>query len=655
MPEPCVDTLDPQPLQAFIDDLEAAGWAREDAAARWRGPLPDGLKPFTTSTTIRLTLRDGWPYVPPHLEVEGIDAWHADRDHLCLWQEDDNTRSWTSLAGILERIDEWTHHAAKGFDTIAGAALDPHLYFVPSSPEQLIGLDVGELVGNDHQDGQHGFLHLRPGPEVQEIHTGKPRPSDEAIPVGRWFLRSNEGSPPRDLPSFESRLTAKQRQLYENDVARGRGGPFVLIWPNPHGYAALVVHVDPTGGQRVGTALTPVAISIEDRLRRAGPDANALRSKRAVIFGVGAIGSHLSSILSRSGVGHLRLVDNDTLHPAGLVRHAGLGVTLKPHLMKSMLSHFPWTEVEPATATWAPANLGVLLDHANIAIDATGLSPFTELLGRVALKAQVPMISVALYRGGSIARVRRQTSLDTPIVDRWNHWRYPTIPPGSNESEYVGVEIGCAAPIHNAPPVAVYAAATLATRVVIDELTGRRHLPDEQVEVLDPIEAPFHRRGPLEPRPPEILITDEARARLLAAARQLSPAETGGILLGTHSEAGQPIITSAVEIPPDTPSRSQYRVPAGATHRVVDDARAEDPTIGYLGEWHSHPSNQGASSTDRATMRSLSPDAGPAPVLLIARPVSEDQFEIDSHIWSNSQLHTVGLQAVGPVQTGDAP
>lgn len=652
MPETCVDTLDTQLLQTFIDELEAAGWTREGSSARWTGPLPDSLEQFTDSTTIRLTLRDGWPYVPPHLEVTGIEAWHADRDHLCLWQEDDNTRSWTTLTGIIDRITEWTDHAVDGFDTIAGAALDPHLYFVPSALEQLVGLDVGELVGNDHQDGQHGFLHLRPGPEVEEIHSGKPRPPDATIPTGRWFLRANEAPPPRDLASFEERLTSKQRQLYEGDIAKGSGGPFVLIWPNAHGYAALIVHIDPTGSQRVGTALTPVAISIEDRLRRAGPDANTLRPTRAVIFGVGAIGSHLCSILSRSGVGHLRLVDNDTLHPAGLVRHAGLGATLKPHIMRAMLTHFPWTDVEPAIATWAPAKLANLLSDADIAIDATGLGPFTELLSRVALQAQVPMISVALYRAGSIARVRRQTIVDTPIVKRRNHWRFPVIPPGSAESDYVGVEIGCAAPIHNAPPAAVYAAATLGARVVVDELTGRRDLPDEWVEVLDPLEAPFHRRGRLEPAPPEVLITDEAREQLLAAARRLTPAETGGILLGTHSEAGQPIITNAVEIPPETPSRSRYQIPDGATHAVVDAARRQDPGIAYIGEWHSHPSNQGASSTDRATMGSLSPESGPAPVLLIARPIGGDQFEIDSHIWSNDQLHTVGLRAIGPVITG---
>jgi hypothetical protein len=50
--------------------------------------------------------------------------------------------------------------------------------------------------------------------------------------------------------------------------------------------------------------------------------------------------------------------------------------------------------------------------------------------------------------------------------------------------------------VNNAPPVSVTGAATLASRVVIDILTGRNRREREVFEVYEPIEtSPFDQRG----------------------------------------------------------------------------------------------------------------------------------------------------------------
>ena len=55
-----------------------------------------------------------------------------------------------------------------------------------------------------------------------------------------------------------------------------------------------------------------------------------LKAARVVIVGLGAVGSYAAEALARAGVGHLRLVDFDEIHPTNLNRqllalHSTLG------------------------------------------------------------------------------------------------------------------------------------------------------------------------------------------------------------------------------------------------------------------------------------------------------------------------------------------
>ena len=70
----------------------------------------------------------------------------------------------------------------------------------------------------------------------------------------------------------------------------------------------------------------------------------------------------------------------------------------------------------------------------------------------------------------------------------------------------------------------------------------------------------------------------------------------------------------------------------------------------YIGEWHSHPNDQPASPTDRATMAKLAahPNTG-NPVLLVLRPTGADHVVIDAHLSVEGQLLPAPLIAVGPI------
>ena len=92
-------------------------------------------------------------------------------------------------------------------------------------------------------------------------------------------------------------------------------------------------------------------------------------------------------------------------------------------------------------------------------------------------------------------------------------------------------------------------------------------------------------------------MTEAVAHRLKVASGAAVPFETGGILLGVQA-AGVPWITRVVELPTAHPEVARYQLPRGVTQAAVLAARAADPRLGYLGDWHSHPGDAPASPTD---------------------------------------------------------
>ena len=112
-----------------------------------------------------------------------------------------------------------------------------------------------------------------------------------------------------------------------------------------------------------------------------------------------------------------------------------------------------------------------------------------------------PLISGALYRGGFVGRVQREARADdAPIELRADSPHYLVIPPGDDAEDLATPDVGCSAPVNNAPPSAVRACSSLIAHAVIDVLTGRFELDDEVVDVYRalPGTAPFGRIGCLQ-------------------------------------------------------------------------------------------------------------------------------------------------------------
>lgn len=635
-------------LAAFVAELEADGFRRVDTQV-WRGPIRQTLidSGYSTADEMTVIFRSPWPYLPPLLHVPGISAWHADQELLCIWEAEDSTQRWTTRQGLYDRIDEWVARADDGFRGVE-TARNPEIYW-HERPSWAGLVDLDDLVGRDGVDGQHGEFHFTyevvgdgdSAIDVFDIHPGPfthsgPRPSwaqDVRTVRGRWFYREGVDEPPRDPEEFEALLTANQRNRFERDCKQRRVLLAGLIWANSEGLVCTMLRsLQDQDGKRhieVGT-LRPK--SVPSLLLRAGPDAMGLQSMTVAIIGAGAIGSHVAELLTRSGVGDLRLFDPDRLWPANLTRHAAPpsatpGV-LKALVLKDHLGQYPWVTVDvPAESVtnfvWDPSAIREIVDHADLTVDATGHGGFAELAARVALDRNRPYITVALFRGGSVARVRRQAiPTDTPILHRSRLGGYVVIPPLADELEYAGTEVGCLARVHNAPPVAVVRAAVIASEVVVDHLCGRNEEPEEIVEVLRIGDEPFDRLGRLRPEdvPVTVDLSESARQEAIEAADAAHPLETGGILVGTEIDR-RLTVSGVVEVTDPDAQLNSYHMGEGAVAEALSLVKEADSRVGYLGEWHSHPDGSGPSTLDVATMLSIAAGSDCAnPVLLLVHP-----------------------------------
>lgn len=150
-------------------------------------------------------------------------------------------------------------------------------------------------------------------------------------------------------------------------------------------------------------------------------------------------------------------------------------------------------------------------------------------------------------------------------------------------------------------------------------------------------------------------ITEDAKELLIDASARSHPIETGGIIAGVFVD-GRPWITHVKEIPSDERGHATYVIPAGETSPALAALRASDARVGYLGDWHSHPANVGASSLDFGTMKWLTHDGDvPAPLLVIVRRDNVEGYVVETHQWGRHRSRRVQLAKSGPLpQPGNA-
>lgn len=494
-----IATLDVASLELFQTELIEASFEPDRSdPRRWIGPIAGSLRSLTQANTMSIRFVDGWPFQHPRLYVEGLDERHVSAGgEVCLWRSGAVSDEWLTLGGYLARIEEWVRRAKEGFHP-EDFALDAHLSFGRVRPESLATVDLSKLR-LDGSRGKHGVISgtWKKKVPVLEIQAG-----GGARIGGRWYYVGQVNAPPRNLAGVRALLSQSQRNNFDrrfrNVMKDGTPRLFLVAWDRELGREALVLLAERRDGEVVAEAIE-VAPTDTDVLRlRAGPDVASLIAKSVLVFGVGAVGSRLALLLAQGGLGRSVIVDPERLRPGDVVRHAAgswfVGQTKVEAVDLLAFSQAPWAKVKKvAGIAWNPEEIRSQIPKVDLVVDATGSASFTNMLSALCEQEAAPLLSVALYRAGSVGRVRRQGPGDTVITDRAGEERYPVIPPAD---EPLVFEAGCSSPINNASPIAVTAIAALAADVAVDYLTGRNLYPDEVIDIYRPLtEPPFEEIG----------------------------------------------------------------------------------------------------------------------------------------------------------------
>jgi molybdopterin/thiamine biosynthesis adenylyltransferase len=122
-----------------------------------------------------------------------------------------------------------------------------------------------------------------------------------------------------------------------------------------------------------------------------------LQASKATVVGVGGVGSAAALYLAQSGIGRLRLIDQDIVEPSNLHRLHGPDPESLYHpkaeaMAESLMRRFPWTDVEPIVETIRRTNIADLLEGSEVLVD--GLDNFRTryLLNEYSVKTATPYV-----------------------------------------------------------------------------------------------------------------------------------------------------------------------------------------------------------------------------------------------------------------------
>ena len=490
------DHFHTESLHLFTAELEADGFVAiaEYSHPAWRGAIDPAFAGLTDAAHMDIVIIPGWPFRPPMLFVPGLNTNHATADgFVCMWQDADHSLEWTTAAGFLGRIPEWCEHARQGWQHDDLQA-DAYLNFKHKAL-LVAAFDLAELRV---VPGGWGECHGVVDPQTRRVDIRPGISRSENRLRGLWFhAGALQAPPPRQLSEIWGHLSRQQRKGLEKALVRC--DLLLFCWERNAVPNLLILACQHIDDATEAYAMLPGPNDAPNLILRAGPDAPLLRTRKAALFGAGALGGYVATAPAQSGLGALDIVDGDFLLPGNVARHVAghqhVGLPKAEAVQSIIKDHAPWTQTAIyIEAPGTPAGIRQRIAAADLVIDATGNAAFSAPLALVAKDLGKPLVSGALYRGGAIGRVRRQAlPEDTPINQR-DEPQYRFIPPGDAGAEFATPETGCSAPVNNAPPASVTACAARIVQVASDALTNRFQYGDEVIDVYRTLdEPPFDR------------------------------------------------------------------------------------------------------------------------------------------------------------------
>lgn len=167
---------------------------------------------------------------------------------------------------------------------------------------------------------------------------------------------------------------------------------------------------------------------MQDRYLRNVPalteeECRLLQTKRVLVVGCGGLGGNLISILSRIGIGHLRIVDGDVFEATNLNRQLFSEIPVlgqnKARAAADRVARInPEITIEAIETFLTEENAADLLAGCHIVMDALDNIPGRRMLAAACEKAGVPLVY------GAISGWVAQAALSLP-GDKLVHTLYP--------------------------------------------------------------------------------------------------------------------------------------------------------------------------------------------------------------------------------------
>ncbi len=459
----------------FLDAMEQRGFSRDGTVMLGRIPTANG------SQKIRLALGEHWPFAPPAVTPEPVDApdqasWHRDiGGDLCLYTEEDRSGlPWLNPDDLVTKVSEWFDRNAAGWSNDA-PDLDLDRYFPSAQPSVTLLYDaLDPLVGR--------FIRLRPTRNstltMAGLGTAPAGPSRRHV-FGYCADLGAPVTPPRDWSQLAYLLPDAPR--VERAIKARRVSVLLLRYDRDghEGVLALDAAPQADGGIRLLSQPSASASAAVAHLR-AGSARTALAKRSVALVGCGAVGSFLADQLVRAGLGRLTLLDDDVLRPGNLVRHLAaadhVGLT-KARAVRQIIggkgSPVEITHRKGMLRTTQDAD--ELISEHDLVIDATADGSASALLRYAAEERGAHILSVCIQNDGTTLRVDIVPPLAgaSPLPESP---RRPNLTPA-----YEG---GCGSPVSPTPPHAVSETAAMAARHACALLTGHPVHPSGELRDL---------------------------------------------------------------------------------------------------------------------------------------------------------------------------
>jgi hypothetical protein len=372
--------------------------------------------------------------------------------------------------------------------------------------------------------------------------------------------------------------------------------------------------VDATGLAAIVVQSAEVNLEFERDLATRLAGHQQVDTRRAVMLGAGAIGSHVAECLVREGRFTWTVIDDDQLLPHNLARHTAIGeqvtrskAEIVASRLNAILSGPPIATALTATFSEKPEeSVRGALTAAEIVIDATASVVAARTLSDADYGAR--RISVFFNPTGEASVLlaepadRGSTLRDLEAQYYGLVLRTPRLASHlGKEAETVAYTGACRAITNRIPESRAAILSGLAANslsAVVDQDAGAISVwslaPSGEVAVDT---APLETVSRYSARGWTVTIDDGLIRRIRDLRQPKLPRETGGILFGLVDIPAKAIhLVDATPAPPGSvEERGEFIRGMGGVDEMIQDVhRRTAGQVRYVGEWHSHPPRHSA-------------------------------------------------------------